>query len=162
MEGRPQALEQSQAWLGALCSAASRLHDSSTDTAPRPWVQGTHSQKESLEFTSQPWKAGWYLPSRLQNEGTRGGLRSEVLVGMFLSHLRGHLVAQQPQSQVVPGQQSMGAPLPHGAAAPLRRAWNHSSLGRWARSAALATRIFVHQTQTGTNWSHRPYPHWRC
>lgn len=28
---------------------------------------------------------------------------------MFLSHLTGHLVAKQPQSQVAPGQQSMAA-----------------------------------------------------
>lgn len=95
----------------------------------------------------------WLVPAEQAAERRHArGLRSEVLVGMFLSHLRGHLVAQQPQSQAVPGQQSMGAPLPQGAAAPLRRAWNHSSLGRRARSAALATRIFVHQTQTGTNW----------
>lgn len=101
-EGRPWALSQ--------------LRDSSTDTAPGPWVQGTHpatpSLKGSLEFSSQPWNSA-HSPGKLSGTCRAGcrtkahvGLRAEVLVGMFLSHLRAHLVAQQPQDSRARGPHS--------------------------------------------------------
>lgn len=124
-----------------------------------PGHTASHTSPEGKPGIQLTALGTWLVPAA---ERRHTGLRAEVLVGMLLSHLRGHLVAQQPQSQVLQGQQSMGAPLPHGEAAPLQRAWNHSSLGKQARSAALATRIFVHETQTGTNWSHRAHPHWKC
>lgn len=147
-EGRPWAL--SKARLGLEPSPSSVTAALTQPLGPGHTASHTFPEgKPGIHLrTLETW-----LGAAAGQRHTRG-LRTEVLVGMFLSHLTGHLVAQQPQSQVAPGQQSMAAPLPHGETAPLKRAWNHSSLGRQARSAALATRRFVHKTQTGTNWSH--------